>query len=161
MVCNLEHSEPFPFRWLSTELRLRVLEHTHLGPHGPGGYDARFEQLLIRNGKLLAGGSYSYYFEGCESFSEWFVPSSVLFYLGKRHGLVNENLAHIFTAAPVRLEEVVDLVPHAVLVASVVSCPQLCSLLTVKCTMKQQSKSSTPTPGSVSSQMTSALRCPS
>lgn len=43
----------FPFRSLPKELRIRVLEHTHLGPPGLGGYNAKFEQLLLEDGKLV------------------------------------------------------------------------------------------------------------
>lgn len=47
MERNLEHTKSFPFRSLPPELRLRILEHTHLGPHDLGGYDANHERLLI------------------------------------------------------------------------------------------------------------------
>ncbi|KAF3769276.1 hypothetical protein M406DRAFT_109337 [Cryphonectria parasitica EP155] len=42
----------FDFRMLPGELRLRVLQNTHLGPPGTGGYDACFEELLILDGRL-------------------------------------------------------------------------------------------------------------
>lgn len=45
----------FRFRDLPLELRLRVLQHTHLGPPETGDYDPRFERLVIRDGKLIPG----------------------------------------------------------------------------------------------------------
>lgn len=47
--------KPFPFRSLPLELRLRILESTHLGSSETGGYDARFEELLVYDGKLVHG----------------------------------------------------------------------------------------------------------
>lgn len=45
-------TQNFDFRRLPTELRLRVLQGTHLGPPSTGGYSAEFEEMLIRDGKL-------------------------------------------------------------------------------------------------------------
>lgn len=47
--------EPFHFRLLPQELRLRILTNTHLGTPEDAGYDAQFERLLIRDGKLVPG----------------------------------------------------------------------------------------------------------
>ncbi|KAJ4387382.1 hypothetical protein N0V93_007973 [Gnomoniopsis smithogilvyi] len=46
-------SKFFNFRMLPSELRLRILRHTHLGPPDTGGYDARVEHLIIRNQRLV------------------------------------------------------------------------------------------------------------
>lgn len=60
--------KPFPFRELPLELRLRVLQHTHLGPPEIGDYDPRFESLIIRDGRLIPG---IYDFAMRESHTEW------------------------------------------------------------------------------------------
>lgn len=48
--------KPSGFRSLpaeAAELRLRILNHTHLGPRETGGYDPRLECLRIREGKIV------------------------------------------------------------------------------------------------------------
>ncbi|KAJ4420809.1 hypothetical protein N0V82_004104 [Gnomoniopsis sp. IMI 355080] len=47
--------DPFPFRALPLELRLRILEHTYLGPPETGDYDPRFQSFIIRDGRRIPG----------------------------------------------------------------------------------------------------------
>lgn len=68
---NDRTGKPFAtFRDLPLELRLRVLEYTHLGPAWLAGYDPGFERLFIRDGKLEPG---IFTFVLRRSVSEWFV----------------------------------------------------------------------------------------
>ena len=41
----------FPFELLPEEIRLRVLQFTHIGPNGP--YHDRYEDLFVESGKLI------------------------------------------------------------------------------------------------------------
>lgn len=58
---------PLNFRMLPAELRLRVLEHTHLGPPSRADYDPYFDSLLIHDGKLVKAPSGS----STEEWKEW------------------------------------------------------------------------------------------
>lgn len=47
--------KPFPFKKLPWELKLRILEHTHLGIPQLGGYDPNLTRVNVVNGRLLKG----------------------------------------------------------------------------------------------------------
>jgi hypothetical protein len=50
-----QSDKPFPFHRLPWELRMRILQHTHLGPPDLAGYDRDYSRVQVVNGRLLKG----------------------------------------------------------------------------------------------------------
>lgn len=44
---------PISLDSLPSEVRLRILQYTHLGLSGTGGYDSRFERMRISGGTVI------------------------------------------------------------------------------------------------------------
>lgn len=143
----------FPFRSLPSELRLRVLQHTHLGPPDTGNYDPCFERLLIRGGKLEPG---IHHFPWRTSISEWAVQPR-----GHRNLFLllrspeNLTIMLLVAAAPLPLPTPLHVSP-ALRAIGAAPCPQHFFSSTAKCTRKQPSRSSIPMPTSTFTRTTSA-----
>jgi len=73
-------NEPFPFNKLPWELKLRILEHTHLGTSQTGDYNIFFTRVNVINGRFIKGRLYpescwriTCCGKCCDSVMDWYV----------------------------------------------------------------------------------------